>query len=114
MERTIQFTVKGNSYKIDFPNVGKFQEIETMKQIVSKGMYSALLTTGTLSSMEVLNMIDMESYLSVLTPKLIKDLKCDSFGDLDIEDFLQLKEAYQNQFVPWWNQILDLLSPKKE
>lgn len=114
LERQITFNVKGNSYQIEFPTVGKFQEIETMKQIVSKGMYSSLLSTGTLSSMEVLNMIDIESYLSVLTPKLIKDLKCESFSDLDIDDFLELKKAYQDQFIPWWNKILDKLSPKIE
>ncbi len=114
MDRQIVFKVKGNSYRIDFPTVGKFQEIETMKQIVSKGMYSSLLQTGTLSAMEVVNMVDMESYLTVLAPKLIEDLKCKTFGDLDIEDFLELKDAYLNQFVPWWNKILDLLNPRKE
>lgn len=114
MDRQIVLCVKGNSYPIEFPNIGKFQMIETMKQIVSKGMYQALLQTSTVSSMEVLDMIDMESYLTVLCPQLIKDLKCESFGNLDIEDYQELKKCYQEQFIPWWNNILDILSPKKQ
>jgi hypothetical protein len=114
MDRQIVLRVKGNSYPIEFPNIGKFQMIETMKQIVSKGMYQALLQTSTVSSMEVLDMIDMESYLTVLCPQLIKDLKCESFGNLDIEDYQELKKCYQEQFIPWWNNILDILSPKKQ
>jgi hypothetical protein len=114
MDRQIVLRVKGNSYPIEFPNIGKFQMIETMKQIVSKGMYQALLQTSTISSIEVLDMIDLESYLTVLAPQLIKDLKCDSFGDLDIEDYQELKKCYKEQLVPWWNGIIDLLSPQNK
>ena len=114
MERQIVFKVKSNNYVIAFPNVGKFQDIETMKQIVSKGMYSSLLSTATVSSMEVLQMIDMEAYFSVLCPKLLEDLRCKNFGDLDIEDYQELKKEYVSQFVPWWNSILDILSPKED
>lgn len=114
MDRKIVLKVKGNDYIIEFPNVGKFQSIETMKQVVSKGMYSSLLSTATISSAEVLDMVDMESYFSVLAPKLLKDLKCDSFGDLDIMDYLELKKVYLEQFIPWWNNILDMLRPKKD
>jgi len=114
MERQINFTVKGNSYMIEFPTVGKFQQIETMKQISSRGMYSSFISTSTLSSNEALTMIDVEAYLTVLAPKLLKDLKCDSFNELGIEDYLELKKAFQEQFIPWWNAILDLISPKME
>jgi hypothetical protein len=114
MEKQISLNVKGISYKIEFPNVGNFQNIETMKQVVSKGMYSSLLTTGTVSAMEVLDMVDMEAYFTVLCPKLIKDLNCETFGDLDIADYKEIKTIYQKQFVPWWNLILNLLSPTKE
>ena len=114
MDRNITLNVKGNTYQIEFPNVGKFQNIETMKQVVSKGMYSALLTTATLSSIEVLDMVDMEACFTVLCPKLIKDLKCDGFGDLDIADYKELKEVYLKQFIPWWNGILEMLRPQEK
>lgn len=114
MERTVTLQLKGNSYTIDFPNVGKFQSIETVKQVLSKGMYSSLLTTSTVSSIEALDMIDAEAYITVLAPQIIKDLKCTSFQDLDIEDYLELKVVYQQQFIPWWNNILSLLRPAQK
>jgi len=113
MERQIVLKVKGNNYTIEFPNVGKFQRIESMKQVISQGMYSQLISTATLSTVEALNMVDMEAYLSILAPQLIKDLKCDSFSELDIEDYLELKKVYLDQFVPWWNSILNLINPNE-
>lgn len=114
MEKQIVLKVKGNSYSIEFPNVGQFQTIETLKQILSKGMYSALMGTSTESSFEVLDMIDMEAYLTVMSPKLIEDLKCKTFGELGLEDYLELKREYKAQFLPWWVGILDILNPKEK
>ena len=114
MERQITLTVKGNKYEIEFPKVGKFKKIETLKQVLSNGMFSQLLATSTLSAGEALDMIEMESYLSVLAPKLIEDLKCKNFDELDLEDFIELKKVYIEQFIPWWNGILKILNPVKE
>lgn len=114
MEKVLSFRVKSNSYEIEFPNIGQFQTIESLKQVLSKGMYSALMTTSTVSAFEVLDMVDMESYFSVLCPKLIEDLKCKTFGDLGLEDYKELKTVYQESFMPWWNGILEFLSPKKK
>lgn len=113
MEKVIVLKVKGNHYEIEFPNVGQFQTIESLKQILSKGMYSALMGTSTESSFEVLDMIDMEAYLTVMAPKMIEDLKCKTFGELGLEDYLELKTAYKDQFLPWWVGILEILNPKK-
>lgn len=114
MEKIIVLRVKGNNYEVKFPNVGQFQDIESLKQVLSKGMYSALMNTNTVSAFEVLDMVDMEAYLTVLTPKLIEDLKCKSFGELGLEDYLELKKVYKESFVPWWNSILELINPKRE
>jgi hypothetical protein len=114
IEKQIVLQLKGNSYTIEFPNVGKFQSIETMKQVLSRGMYSSIISMNTVSSIEMLDMVDIESYLTVLCPKLIKDLKCNSFSDLGLEDYLELKKVYQATFIPWWNMIIELLNPRKK
>ena len=114
MNRTLELKVKGMTYVIEFPTVGKFQLIESNKQIISKGMYSSLLSTATVASYEALDMIDTEAYLSVLAPKLIEALKCKNFSDLDIEDYLELKKAYKTQFLPWWNDIMKLFVPEQK
>ena len=114
IDRHLELNVKGNKYTIEFPTVGVFQNIETMKQVLSNGMYSSLMGMHTVSASESLDMVDMESYFTVLAPKLIKDLKCDSFGQLGLEDYLELKEIYNKSFMPWWEQILELLQNKKK
>lgn len=111
MNKEIVFSVKGNNYKIQFPNIGQFQTIESLKQVLSKGMYSALMSTGTLAANSALDMIDIESHLTVVCPELVKDLKCERFSDLGLEDYLELKKEYMTQFVPWWNDIMLLISP---
>lgn len=111
MNKDLIFTVLDNTYKITFPNVGQFQSIESLKQVISRGMYSSLITTNTVSSNNALDMIDIEAYFTVLCPDLIKDLKCDKFSNLGIIDYLVIKESYDKQFIPWWNELIKLISP---
>jgi hypothetical protein len=85
-----------------------------MKHLLSRGMYSSLMNMSTVSAIEALDMIDMEAYLTILCPQLMKDLKCDSFGELGLEDYLELKQAYNEKFIPWWNGIIELFNPKKK
>jgi len=121
IDRQLVLNVKGNKYIVEFPNVGQFQNVETMKQVLSKGMYGALINTGTVTASEALDMVDIEAHLSILIKNdgsrknpLFKDLKCESFGELGLEDYLELKQVYKDKFVPWWSSILELLQPKKE
>lgn len=57
-------------------------------------------------------MIDMEAYFSVLCSKLIEDLRCNSFSDLGLLDYMELKKVFKEKFVPWWNEIEQLLHPQ--
>lgn len=114
MDKNLLLKVKSNTYEIVFPNVGKFQRIESLKQVISNGMYHQLLSTPTISSYEAMDMIDIEAYFTILAPKLVEDMKCESFSDLGLEDYLELKEVYKEQFVPWWSNIIDLINPQKK
>lgn len=112
MLESLNLNVKGNSYTIDFPNVGQFQRIESMKQVLSNGMYASLMQMPTVASLEALDMYDIEAYLTVLAPQLVKDLKCNSFGELGMQDYLELKAIYKEKFLPWYSDIMDLLQPQ--
>ena len=106
MEDTLVFKIVGNEYQIKFPTVGKFRRIEALKQALSNGMYSALVKTNTESAQSAADMIDIESIITIVCPPLMKDLKCESFEDLGMKDYSELKVAFENQFMPWWNGIL--------
>jgi len=103
-------TVKGRQYKIEFPNVRRFKELETMKQMLSNGMYGNLLKTQTVASFSALDMIDVEAFVTVMIPDLLKDMKCDSVSDMGLDDYAELKAAYDEQVIPWWNEIMDVVT----
>lgn len=105
-------TSKGdNEYTIKVPSVGQFYDIEVNKQLFGKGVYGAIIKTNTRAAQNAADMIDIEAHLHVLLPESFfkDDLKAESFQDLGIEDFKQIKIAYIEQFLPWWNEIQDLL-----
>ena len=106
MNDTLTLNVKGNSYTIKFPTVGEFRQIESLKQVLSNGMYNQLATTTTTQAQHAADMIDIEATLTVLAPDLIKDLKCTNFSDLGIKDYTELRNIYVNDFLPWWNELL--------
>lgn len=108
------FTLKGRSYEMTFPRVGEYRTIEAMKQTLSLNTYGSLYRSMMTSSEEALDMIDMEAYFSVLCPKLIEDLKCESFSELGLLDYLAVKKVFKEQFTPWWNEIETLLRPNSK
>jgi len=110
MTREITVTVRENSYKISFPNVGQLIDIENMKSILSKGMYSNMENARTIDSQYALNMIDMEAYFSILAPELVEDLKVKSFRDLSIVDSVELQNIYAKKLVPFIKEWRDIIS----
>src|SRR5690606_30476032 len=93
--------------------VGDYYAIEASKQSLSFGFYNSLSESSVLSAYNATDMIDIEATLTILCPLLIKDLKCESFKKLGIKEYLMIKQAYIEQFVPWWKSIQELLNPKK-
>lgn len=95
-------TVKvcGQTYKLDFPTVGKFIDIKVLETKLSQGM-SAQLVSGTTGQFDAFLFITTFAHFSVLCPELLKDLKVASLLDLSIEDFKELSEVYLSEIQPW-------------
>lgn len=111
MNEILNFNFKGKGYTIEYPNIGKYRQIDVLKQSLSLGQYGNLFRTMTKQSEESLDMIDVEAYMTVLCPSLLKSLKIETFSDLSLIDYKELKTAYQDQFIPWWNEIERMLNP---
>lgn len=114
MDENLIFTLKGRSYEMTFPRVGEYRTIEAMKQTLSLNTYGSMYRTMMVSSEEALDMVDMEAFFTVLCPKIVKDLKCDSFAELGLKDYLEVKKVYKEKVLPWWAEIEQLLHPKVE
>lgn len=111
LNENLMFQLKGKTYELSFPRVGEYRTIQAMKQTLSLNTYGSMSRAMMASTEEALDMIDMEAYFSVLCPKLIEDLKCDSFSELGLLDYKEVKKVFKDQFVPWWNAIEELLQP---
>jgi hypothetical protein len=112
MIESLFFELKGKKFEIEFPNVGKYRSIESLKQSLSMGEYGNMLRSAINTSDEALDMIDMEAYFTILCPQIFKLLKCNSFGELGLKDYMEIKDAYKTQFIPWWTGIEEILHPK--
>lgn len=108
-EKTI-LKIGSKEYTVGFPTVGEFYQIEAMKQTLSRGNYTAMVTNPIASSQLALDMIDIEATLTVLCPDLIKDLKVDSISKLDVRDFKVIRDAYNTAIVPFFKEMMSMLS----
>lgn len=107
----LDFKFKGETFRIEFPNIGTYRKIEVLKQALSNGMYGQMERSQIASSNHALDMIDLEANLSVLAPELIKKIEgVDSIAELSLVHFNELKQAYMEQFVPYWEKIMKTIS----
>jgi hypothetical protein len=114
MNETLNFKVGENTYTINFPTVGEYYAIQASKQSLSVGYYNSLSESMVKSANNAADMIDIEATLTILCPSLLKDLKRESFKKLGLKDYLIVKKAYVEQFVPWSKEIEELLNPSKK
>lgn len=116
MEREIEFTVKGNPYKMKFPNVGQFLQIESKRIILTNDTYSQMLMSRLISAGKAMDMADMVATITVLCPEFINDLKTKSILDLDIIDAKELIELWNTRIKVWVDSWMKLFveSPAAE
>jgi hypothetical protein len=111
MQDLLIFKVKGFSYNFKFPNVGGYRQIQVNKQLLSNNTYKSLIQTSHNGSQLAADMVDIEATLSVIAPdQFFKDLPSESISGLGLLDFNELRTAYIDQIVPWWNAIEKALS----
>lgn len=103
MERTKKFTLKGNSYTIEFPTAGQFIDIETKKSELSHGQWGKMVLSPTISTFRSVQMMECISILSVICPKLMEDLKVPDLTKIDLIDLTEILKVYVKEIYPWYN-----------
>ncbi|NCU26939.1 hypothetical protein EOM86_09505 [Candidatus Nomurabacteria bacterium] len=109
MEEKKMFEFGGNTYTIEFPNVGQYLDIEAKRIQFSKGTYNGMIQSNLKSSGFALDLVDMAATLSVLCPDLMKDLKSGNLFALGILDAKRLVEAYNQQLRGWMDDWMKIL-----
>lgn len=113
MQDSIILTFKGQNYPIHLNDVtvGKYRDMQVMKQSLSMNNYASLYRTMMVDSEDALDMIDIEANLTVMCPELIKVLKV-PFSSLGLLDFIEIRREYKKTFEPWWEEVMKLLRPE--
>lgn len=102
VSREITFKFQNHEYKLEFPNVGQYIQIESDKLEVTNGYFGSLLSLRTLSSVRVLQMAEAVCVLKNLCPKVFEDMKVSSYKELDAMDFAELVREYNKQISEWY------------
>lgn len=105
----LTFNIKGKEYTTKRATVGTFVDLWKMRTSLSMGTYGQMYRFALVGADSALNVIDIESFLSVFCPSVLEDLKPRSISDMGIEDFKELKGVYQEQILPWVEKMEALL-----
>jgi hypothetical protein len=113
----IDLAILGNSYSLDFPNVGQLIDIERLKIKMSGSTYNELLFGTTRQSQLAFTAVEAIATFTVLIPKLKEDLTLKSLLELPLPRVKELTDVYEKQFYPWykdWFNIINEESSVKE
>lgn len=97
------FVFKNREYKIEFPTVGQYIDIETEKIDLASGKWSGLLTSRTVSAYRAIQLIECIAILKILCPKIFEDMKVSDYRDIDAIDFTLLLKLFTKEINPWYS-----------
>jgi len=110
LQKQKQIIIEGNSYNIEFPNVGQYLDIENMKMMLTNNTYSALLQSRLRTAYFAIDLVDAISVMYILIPGLRKDLNVKNYNELDTFMAKKIVKVYQEQIKPWYDELMnDLL-----
>ena len=109
MQEKIKINFKGKNYVSREMTPGVFVDAEKLKSLLSGSQYGGIYRMGTSLGDEALTIVDMEAYFSILFPELINDLKPKSIGELNVNDFKELRKVYRSEVTKWVNSYIKLL-----
>jgi hypothetical protein len=112
MERSIKLNdvlKDGDSFVVDFPNVGQIMEIDSLKLALSNNKYSDMVRSGLKSMDATLDLIDTVAVFSILIPEFKRSLSLEDKTILELNpfDFAKQVKVYKKQFFPWYGKLMD-------
>lgn len=113
MLEKLVITLKGKQYTTKEVVVGRVLDVWRLRTAISGGSYGLIYRVGMDAADEVLNIVNIEAFLTVFCPEVIEDLKPTSIREMGISDFNELKEVYLKEIEPWFEKVERLLKTNK-
>ncbi len=110
----VNFTVKGKTYTSEEVRVGKIIDLWKLRSALSMGSYGLLYRMSLQNADDAIVMIDIEAFFTVFCPQFIDDIKPSSIRELSLEDYIELREVYVAQILPWMTKVEGLLKKKND
>jgi hypothetical protein len=102
--------IKGNSYKLSFPNNRGFIAIYSRKAALSKEMYDVLKYGLDANSRYVALLIDAIATLENIMPEqFFKDINLQSIIDGDVIAGAELVTIYRDNIQDWFDQWIEAI-----
>lgn len=105
-----EFSIQNNDYKVTFPNNGQFIGIEQLKVQLTGETYNTISQSTDNAGLLAKYTVDMIAFFSVCCPQLKKDLKVDSFSELDMMSSKKLLKVYIDEILPWMQEWLTAIN----
>ena len=105
-----------NKYPINFPNNSAYIDIQAMRHSIAgnPGLYSSMATSNEGAGQYASLTIDMIATFNVLIGnQLKKDMTIKSLLDLGMYETRQLIDVYTDQYLPWYNQWMQIITNPK-
>jgi len=110
MQREINFSYEGKSYKISFPTVEQEIAIHSRRILYSRGAYKDIISESTVRAVYLLDLINTVAFFSVLSEELVSDIKgVEDLSEIDQIAIKPLIKAYKKEILPWLSKWYDFL-----
>lgn len=106
--------VNGKQYIVEFPNVGKMIDIESMKLALTNNRYSEMAKSGVKNMYIALDIVDTVSFFKICLPELLKKTVGEDLINVSLEDVKHLILTYNKQIKPWFDDNMNQLYSEAE
>lgn len=113
MVDNINLKIWDQEYEVKFPLTYQLIDITDMRSKLSGGNYEIFKSLGE-DGIIATCIVDTVAHFNVLIPTLKNRLNVNGLIELPLEKIIELCWVYTDQFKPWYDNIMSILSMKKE
>jgi len=110
----LNFIIKSKKFTTEPLKVGNLIDLWKMRSVLSMGNYGNIYRMGFINADDALMIIDIEAFFTVFCPDFIQSLKPGSIRDLGVEDYIEIRDVYTKDILPWLEKVETVLKKKND